>query len=717
MVQPPAPRFPALSTRFAPALIWLERPQHQAILTGIGLALGLAAILAAPSEASGASIEIGAPSPNDFEAPYTLQYQSEVLTQAERERNAAAVAPVYSVDPGISTRQRERVDSVLANIGMLRASPEPADSKRAWVRGFPELEKLSEAQLDLLIGQGVEGRWTDEEWRRAIDEVRRVSVLSLRQNIREEDLPGVRRGLVNSVDPQMSGEDARLVADIVAGFIVANRIVDETVTEARRMEARASTPILEEKFLAGRTIVREGDIVSAAQYEALGQFGLLPGAFRWTIALADLILIATLVAILAALLARWRPWILERPRPLALLSGLILLFTFFARLLSASDAPLIYAFPAAAVAMTCTVLLGLEIGLLGAILLSVTIGLLPGAGIGIALYVLLGSLAGALVLDRAERLKAFLVAGTAVAAASVAVGASLRLADPLFDIRAVLEISGIAVAQAVLATGLTALGVMAAGSLFGVTTSFQLLELMRPDVPLLRELQIKAPGTYQHSIVLSNLAEAAATIIGADPLLVRAGAYYHDIGKTLRPSFFVENQLSGTSPHEGLAPRASARIIIEHVTEGEKLAREHDLPDVILDFIREHHGTMRVEYFLHQAKQDEGDRVDPKAFTYPGPRPQSRETAILMLADGSEAAVRARNPQSVEEIDEVVSKIIQSRLNGGQLEDSDLTLRDLRRIRRAFVSTLQSMYHPRIQYPEGVGPVEPAASLAEASAR
>lgn len=716
MVQPPAPRFPGLAATLAPARAWWDQPQHQAMLIAVALTLGLAAILAAPSEASGATIEVGAPSPSDFEAPYTLHYASQVLTQAERERNAAAVAPVYSVDSGISTRQRERVDSVMANIGMLRASPEPAESKRAWIRGFPELEKLSEAQLDLLIGEGAEGRWQDEEWRRANDEVRRVSVLSLRQNIREEDLAGVRRGLVNSVDPQMSGEDARLVADIAAGFIVANRIIDETVTEARRIEASSNTPTVEEKYLAGRTIVREGDIVSAEQYEALSQFGLLPGAFRWAIALADLIIIATLVAILASLLARWRPWILDRPRPLALTAGLILLFTLVARLLSESDAPLIYAFPAAAVAMTCTVLLGLEIGLLCAILLSVSIGLLPGAGIGIALYVLLGSLAGALVLDRAERLKAFLVAGVALAAASAAIGASLRLADPLFDVRAVLEIAGIAAAQAVLATGLTALGVMAAGSLFGVTTSFQLLELMRPDAPLLRELQIKSPGTYQHSIVLSNLAEAAASIIGADPLLVRAGAYYHDIGKTLRPSFFIENQLGGTNPHEGLAPRASARIIIEHVTEGEKLAREQHLPDVIIDFIREHHGTMRVEYFLHQAQQEEGDRVDPKAFTYPGPRPQSRETAILMLADGSEAAVRARNPQSVEEIDEVVLKIIQSRLNGGQLEDSDLTLRELRRIRRAFVSTLQSMYHPRIQYPEGVTPVEPAASLAEAGA-
>ncbi|MCB0216173.1 MAG: HDIG domain-containing protein [Caldilineae bacterium] len=690
--------------------LWLSTGAHRAALAvGVVLAVGLALVLALPGEAGASRIEVGAPSPRDFEAPHALQYVSQVLTDAERDKTAAAVSPIYTIDPGIGGRQLERAQAVLSNLTLLRASPESADSKRRWVRGFPELERLGETAVDLVIGAGPDGRLGAAEWAGTVDEVRRVIALAMRQNILEEELTGLRRGLVNVVDPQMSGEEARLVADLAAGFVVANRVVDEAATEARREKARAATVPVEERYLAGRTIVREGDIITPAQYEALAEFGLLPGAFSWRQALADLLQAAALVGVVAALLARWRPWILERPRPLALAALLVLVFTAGARPLLAGGPSLIYAYPASAVAMTVGVLLGLEIGVLTAVLLACSIGLLDGAGIDMMLYFLLSGLAGTLVLDRIQRLKAFLVAGSAVAIAGLAVALGSQLADPQVGGLALTETATVALAQAALATGLAAVGVLAAGSLFGVTTSFQLLELMRPDAPLLRELQVKAPGTYQHSVLLSNLAEAAASRIGADPLLVRAGAYYHDIGKTLRPAFFVENQLGGVSPHADLDPRMSARIIIEHVSAGERMALEHQLPDVIIDFIREHHGTTRVAYFLHQAIEQYGeDAVDPAEFRYAGPRPQSRETAILMLADGSEAAVRARNPRTNAEIDTVVAKIIQDRLYGGQLEDSDLTLRDLRRIRRTFVETLQSMYHPRIQYPDGVHPAAPS---------
>ncbi len=669
---------------------------------GLVLALGIAAVHALPGESSSSPIEIGSPSPRDFAAPFTKQYVSEISTQAERDRRAAAVAPVYRVDSDIGGRQVDRAQGILSHVTMLRGSPESVESKRRWVQGFSEFERLSQDQLDLILGAGPDGRLAPAEWQDAADEVRRVVVQALRQYIRDEDLAGVRRELVNEVDPQMGAEEARLVADLAAGFVVANRIVDEEATEARRQEARESTEAVEERFVAGRTIVREGDIVGPAQYEALAQFGLLPGAFSWRQALADLLLALTLVGILGVLLARWRPALLDHPRPLGLTALLMLVIVAGGRLLVGGSASLIYVYPATAVAMTTTVLLGLELGLLSALLVAASIGLLDGASVEVLLYFLLGGLAGAIVLDRIERLKAFLWAGLAVAGSGLAVAVGSQLTQPLAANEQLAEIAGLALAQAALATGLTALAVLAAGSLFGVTTSFQLLELMRPDAPLLRELQMRAPGTYQHSVVLSNLAEAAASSIGADPLQVRAGAYYHDVGKTLRPAFFVENQLGGVNPHDELDPATSAAIIIEHVTEGERLAHEHHLPELVIDYIRQHHGTMKVAYFLHRAIEQQGeDRVQIADYRYPGPRPQSRETAILMLADGSEAAVRARNPQSNQEIDEVVEKIILDRLYGGQLEDSNLTLRDLRRIRRSFVATLQSMYHPRVQYPEG----------------
>jgi putative nucleotidyltransferase with HDIG domain len=320
-------------------------------------------------------------------------------------------------------------------------------------------------------------------------------------------------------------------------------------------------------------------------------------------------------------------------------------------------------------------------------------------------YVLLTSIAGSVVLSRIERLTEFLTAGAAVGLAGLASIAAFQSASPLADLRGAVELSSAAAVNATLATGLAALGALAAGALFGITTSIQLLELARPDHPLLRQLQLLAPGTYHHSILIGNLAESAAAAIGADVLLCRVTAYYHDVGKTLRPYFFIENQTQGHNPHDGLDPLASATIVIAHVLDGAELAADNGLPQPVIDAIYQHHGTTRVEYFYHRAMEMHGqEQVDEADYTYPGPRPQTREMAILMLADVAEAAVRAANTQSPTEVDAVLERVFEQRLTTGQLDQSELTLRDIQRIRKAFVGVFRRMYHPRIQYPTGVAP-------------
>jgi putative nucleotidyltransferase with HDIG domain len=208
----------------------------------------------------------------------------------------------------------------------------------------------------------------------------------------------------------------------------------------------------------------------------------------------------------------------------------------------------------------------------------------------------------------------------------------------------------------------------------------------------------EAPGTYHHSILVANLAERAAEAIGADALLVRVGCYYHDIGKALRPGFFVENQFDGESVHDLLDPATSARMILAHVNDGLTLARRYRLPGRVQDFIAEHHGTRLVTYFYHRAQQQQ-NAVDPRQFQYPGPRPQSKETAIAMLADAVEARARATRDHSVENIGRIVDEIVAQRLSDGDLDECDLTLRDLATIRATFKRVLQGVYHPRIEYP------------------
>jgi putative nucleotidyltransferase with HDIG domain len=240
-------------------------------------------------------------------------------------------------------------------------------------------------------------------------------------------------------------------------------------------------------------------------------------------------------------------------------------------------------------------------------------------------------------------------------------------------------------------------------------TPLQLVELSRPTHPLLRQLLLKAPGTYHHTLIVSNMAERAAEAIGADSLLTRIGTYYHDVGKTIRPYFFIENRIEGVDPHGRLDPYTSAQIIISHVKDGVGLAQKYRLPQRVIDFIPEHHGTLLVSYFYHQAVRQAGtaDTVDRAVFRYSGPKPQSRETAITMLADGAEATVRAKHPATVEEIEQIVVESIQSRIVSGQLDECPLTLDDLRDIRRAFVDVLRGQQHPRINYPAEATAVQP----------
>jgi putative nucleotidyltransferase with HDIG domain len=317
----------------------------------------------------------------------------------------------------------------------------------------------------------------------------------------------------------------------------------------------------------------------------------------------------------------------------------------------------------------------------------------------LALVYGLGAVAGVFAVQRADRLNQYVMGGVIVAIVMLAGLFAFWLIDP--DRRA-LDIPWMTTAAAISGLGsgiFTAGGFAAVAAFLGITTRVQLLELSQLNAPLLRRLQDEAPGTFHHSIIVGNLAERAADLIGADALLVRVGCYYHDIGKALQPGFYIENQLSGENPHDSMEPRDSARVIRQHVRAGLELARRQGLPASVQAFIPEHHGTRLIAYFYRVASQTDPN-VDQSAFRYPGPRPQSRETAVVMLADSTEAMVRASADRSPERIDLLVEEVIAERLAEGELDDCDLTLRDIRTIAESFKQTLRGVYHPRIAYPE-----------------
>lgn len=265
----------------------------------------------------------------------------------------------------------------------------------------------------------------------------------------------------------------------------------------------------------------------------------------------------------------------------------------------------------------------------------------------------------------------------------------------------VFESAGWAAVAAVGATAIFWLAVAVLERIFGIVSDWSLLELCSPDHPLLAELCVRAPGTYAHSVIVGNLAESAAQAIGANPVLVRAMAYYHDVGKISKPGYFIENQV-GENIHDSMSPTFSARVIAEHVKEGMVLAKKHHLPQVIRDGIEQHHGTSLISYFYNQALRQFGDATGDSSFEqhfrYEGPKPQTTECAILMLADSVEAATRLIPRGASEELEATVYRIIEDRRSDGQLDECDLTLRDLQYIHAAFMRSLNAIRHERVQY-------------------
>jgi putative nucleotidyltransferase with HDIG domain len=595
-----------------------RHPTRASMLLGAVLVVGLASTFLSPQAGPESSLIVGAPSPEDFESPRGVSYESRVLTEQERERAAAAVPPQFTpMDRAVAGVQTQRAQDVLAHIGLIRADPYATELDKVTSAGqVPELSSLSAIQLEDLIGLEA------EVWEQVTREIPIVVAQTLRQPVRPDALSVARASVVANVDRAMDPSTAQLVAQVASLFVVPNTAIDEARTEAAREAAReAQTPVVR-TLSPGEAVVRAGDILTEEDMEALEQLGLISRAIGWRDTLGALLAAAALVTVCVAVINRLRTDLWRRPRSVALIVLLILIFSMGASAVLPGHTVLAFAYPMAAVAMTCTVLWGLEMGIVVAMLMAVVAGYLAGPSLEMAAYTIVGSLAGAVVLSRVERLATFLVAGMSVGLALLVVLVAFRVPDQTLDVRGFAELAAAAIANGVLSTGLTTLAIMAVGSLFGVTTSLQLLELARPDHPLLREMQTKAPGTYAHSLVLANLAERAATTIGADALLVRVGSYYHDVGKSIRPYFFIENQVTGFNPHDRLDPLTSAEIISEHVPAGAELARSHRLPDAIVDFIWQHHGTTRMEYFYRRAVDEFGsENVEEAKYRYPGPKP------------------------------------------------------------------------------------------------
>jgi cyclic-di-AMP phosphodiesterase PgpH len=415
-------------------------------------------------------------------------------------------------------------------------------------------------------------------------------------------------------------------------------------------------------------------------------------------------------------LRRCQSELLESGRATLVVAGLVAVTALAARFVAPLGPAWSLAFPLATTALLLAALFNSSLALVTSAFLSLLIAFIGDGQLGPSMAQLLGCAAGIFVIGRGERSLTFIAAGLAVALVNGLVQIALYLVS--VEAPATSQLVTIAVFGATngALAAILALGLYnPVAHLADIVTPIRLMELAHPAQPLLRKLIREAPGTYYHSVSVGNLAESAAEAIGADALLLRVASYYHDIGKTVRPFFFTDNQRDRENVHDELDPHTSAGIIADHVREGEKLARNAGLPHQIVDFIPTHHGTSVIKHFYQRALEQH-DTVAVEDYRYPGPRPRTREQAIMMLADSVEATVRSkfqagkvvsareeRSPANgAQTIEELVTSIIDDRVRSGQLDDCPLTIKDIANIRRAFITTLQGIYHPRVDYtPQG----------------
>ncbi|WP_295479769.1 HDIG domain-containing metalloprotein [Thermoflexus sp.] len=641
--------------------------------------------------------QIGQVAPQTIFAPYELRYPSMVLTEQAREAAAAQVAPIYTgPDPRIARQQVEKLRQSLEIIERLREETLPLDEKvRRLEQVSTDYDLPPEQRLRLLTMDSSRWELLTGEALRLLDQI-------MREPIREDEGSMVLRELPRQVTARLTEDEADLVVRLVAPLIVPNSVLDVEATEAARRQAREAVPPQIRRIRAGEAIIRQGDILDALAIEALQQYGLISPATPWHLPVSRGTIAGLGALGLLLLLQRVAPEVQERPRRLLALLGVLLLFALGARLVTVFAPDWIWAFPTAALGMLMVAGLGTVPALLLSAIWSLWFGLIADRTLAFLAASLLANWITILMLHRLERLQTLLMAGLSAGAVTGLIGIAAAAEAGSLSPLGVLITAGMGVLAGALSITITLIGFIVLGVLFDVTTPLHLLELARPTHPLLHQLMVRAPGTYHHTLMVANLAEQAALRIGADPLLARVGALYHDIGKMVRPYLFVENQLNGGNPHEQMDPYTSAQAILRHVEDGLALARRYRLPRRIRAFIQEHHGTMCVTIPYHRAVQESRDpeKVDRAAFCYRGPRPQSKETAIVMLADGCEAAVRAARPKDPQELARILERVFQERIYSGQLDEAPLTMQDLQGIREAFLQVFQGMFHPRLIYPE-----------------
>lgn len=645
-------------------------------------------------------LEVGDIARSDIKAPKDIQNQ--MATDKAIEDAVKHVQDVYDFDGEVSKTTTNNINQLFEEVKKLNKQyansngDDIAQKKIQEIKKTCKISNLSDENYLTLISLN----------EKELDELRSFLVSTMDKlydetNIHENKPQDIvlAQGMITTLfnNSRFSKNVKDLGMAIGYSQVKPNRYINYEKTEQLKEEAKKSVkPVIIKK---DQLIVKEGEPVSDLQIEVLKELGLLnkDKSLRFTLHITVFLIIVTIMLIEWYYLKNIRKDIYKKYNYIVAINALTVISLILARTLYIISP---YLIPFACVPILMTILIDEKVSLLINVLNVILISIIVKFNVDIILITLINSVVSPIIIKKVQQRNDILYSSL-----------YLSILNFIFSLTIGYTLSN-HIAGIVMKAGTTALSsmisaILAIGMLpflenvFDIVTNIKLLELANPNQVLLKRLSMEAPGTYNHSVLVANLAEMAAEEVGANPVLARVASYYHDIGKIERPYYFKENQFGGENPHDKISPKLSALIITSHVTDGVELAKKYKIPTAVQNIIKEHHGTSLVKYFYITMKNnsENPEEVKEEDFKYKGPAPTSKEAAIIMLADGVEASVRSIHNPTKEKIDNMVDNIFKSRLEEDQLDNCDLTFKDIKAIKKAFLKVLRGIYHERIEYP------------------
>jgi len=656
-------------------------------------------------------LEVGEPSPQLITAPRDKDIDNTGKYTQDQDAAAKAVQAVYKPDDDYLSQLTKDLNKAFAAI---RGAAATTGNESAVIT------KLQQTQPFTVLAKGilVSLMKTSPDALTAAEQIGDNIILNKARNAdtgarTDSDVATLRQATKSDINKSGLQDDAKVFfeAFVDQGVTRPTLMVDKETTDKLRAAARTGVKMDVLRYKANQKIVGMGEIVDENAYQVLVAYGLINSSNTWKSASGIALIVLSGIGVIWMYLRQYKREILLSINRIVLIGLTMALVLAIGRgvislnlggpeynVLSGMLIPVAWA------TMSIAILISVDVALLVTVVLAAFVSILvdptlsTSFGFQIGLVALFGGFVGVYSVSNLSQRSDLARAGLFVSAVNIFMVSAIALTTGM---RLSVWLVGLALGtvNGVASSFLTVGALHWFESGFGITTSVRLLELSNPNRPLLKRLLMEAPGTYHHSILVGNLAEAAAEVVHADATLVRVGSMYHDIGKLKRPYFFIENQFIQDNPHDKIAPTLSSLIITSHVKDGLELARENKLPQQIQDIIAQHHGDGLVSFFYHKALE-ENDQVPQEAFLYEGPKPQTKETALVALADNVEAAVRSMKEPTPGRVEGLIRKIIKDKLNDGQLDQCDLTFQDLDRIAMAFVRVLNGIFHSRVEYPD-----------------